>query len=409
MKTPKKISYGQCSFERLRTENYVYVDKTRFIEMLENEPNSYHFLIRPRKFGKSLFLSTLRCYYDICYADKFDEYFGDLYIGKNPTQKRNSYLVIEFNFSGLDTSSVETFQDSFKKSIKNSIEFFLTEHKFILADYDENLKELRKCNNIHPLLSFAFNIISSFGRKAYITIDDYDQYVSNLIAGTEQNKELSRAFGIVRNFYEILKNYTADVIDTIFMTGVMPIVFDNLTSGFNITTNLSNDLRYNDIYGFTEEEVEFLIEECGIDRTKMTIDLKSLFSGYLFHQNAKNKLYNPSMVLYFLSKSSIADNEIEKIVDDNFIANFEIVKILLDKPENNNQLDKIFKSGTVPTIINKRFSIDDFWRLEFLSLLYYVGLVTFDDDNERGISYLKIPNDAIKLYLNRQKRKNIQK
>jgi len=193
------------------------------------------------------------------------------------------------------------------------------------------------------------------------------------------------------------------------MTGVMPIVFDNLTSGFNITTNLSNDLRYNDIYGFTEEEVEFLIEECGIDRTKMTIDLKSLFSGYLFHQNAKNKLYNPSMVLYFLSKSSIADNEIEKIVDDNFIANFEIVKILLDKPENNNQLDKIFKSGTVPTIINKRFSIDDFWRLEFLSLLYYVGLVTFDDDNERGISYLKIPNDAIKLYLNRQKRKNIQK
>ena len=111
------------------------------------------------------------------------------------------------------------------------------------------------------------------------------------------------------------------------------------------------------------------------------------------------------MALYFLSKTSISDNEIEKFVDDHFIANFEIVKMLLNKPENKNQLDKIFESGRVPTIIKNRFSIDDFRRLEFLSLLYYAGLVTFDDDNERGISYLKIPNDAIKLYLNRQKRK----
>jgi hypothetical protein len=110
MKSPKKLPCGQSNFERIRTENYVYVDKTRFIEMLENEANSYHFLIRPRKFGKSLFLSTLRHYYDICSADNFDTLFGDLYIGKNPTPKRNSLFLMKFSFSGLDTSSVETFK-----------------------------------------------------------------------------------------------------------------------------------------------------------------------------------------------------------------------------------------------------------------------------------------------------------
>ena len=102
MKIPKKPPYGLSNFELIRTENYVYVDKTRFIEMLENESSKYHFLIRPRKFGKSLFLSTLRHYYDICYADNFETLFGDLYIGKNPTPKRNSLFVIKFSFSGLD-------------------------------------------------------------------------------------------------------------------------------------------------------------------------------------------------------------------------------------------------------------------------------------------------------------------
>jgi len=117
MKTPKKISYGQSNFEKIRTENYVYVDKTRFIEQIENEANSYHFFIRPRKFGKSLFLSTLRHYYDICHANNFDVLFGDLYIGKNPTPKRNSLFVIKFSFSGLDTSSVEDFKISFTAAI----------------------------------------------------------------------------------------------------------------------------------------------------------------------------------------------------------------------------------------------------------------------------------------------------
>ena len=113
MDKPKKIPYALTNFERIRTENYLYVDKTRFIEMLENEASQYHFLIRPRKFGKSLFLSVLEHYYDLRFKDRFEELFGDLYIGQNPTALANSYFVMNFDFSGLDSSDVDSFKISF--------------------------------------------------------------------------------------------------------------------------------------------------------------------------------------------------------------------------------------------------------------------------------------------------------
>ena len=182
MKIPKKIPYGISDFECIRTDNYVYVDKTRFIEMLENEAAKYHFLIRPRKFGKSLFLSVLKHYYDVCYADKFDELFGDLYIGKNPTPKRGSLFVMRFSFSWLDTSSEEKFQGSFTGAIRGSIQKFIIEHRSIINNYEEVKKEAWNLGNVRDYIEFAFAIIESFGKKAYIIIDEYDHFANDLIA-----------------------------------------------------------------------------------------------------------------------------------------------------------------------------------------------------------------------------------
>ena len=166
MKMPKKIPYGISNYESLRTENYAYVDKTRFIEQIENEPTKYQFLIRPRKFGKSLFLSTLRHYYDICSADKFDVLFGDLYIGKHPTPKRNSCFLIKFSFSGLNTNSAEKFEISFTEAIRSSIQFFLTEHIDILENYDELLKTAWNIGSVRGHIEFAFNLINRFKKKS---------------------------------------------------------------------------------------------------------------------------------------------------------------------------------------------------------------------------------------------------
>ena len=402
MKTPKKISYGHCNFERIRKENYVYVDKTRFIEMIENEANSYHFLIRPRKFGKSLFLSTLRHYYDICYADKFDELFGDLYIGKNPTPKRNSLFVLEFSFSGLDTSSREKFEVSFTGAIRGSIQSFLIEHRFIISNYEELTKIAWNIDNVRDCIEFAFNLINSFGRKAYIIIDEYDHFANDLIAqGTnlsiQHYKELIWANGVVRDFYETLKDNTKKVIDTIFITGITPIMLDDVTSGFNISNNLSNDLRYNEILGFTEDEVEFLIDECGIDRAKITVDRKFLYNGYQFHQNAGNKLYNPSMMLYFLNKVNITEGEIEELVDDNLKTDYGRIQMLLNKPENVEKLENIIEFDKIPSKVISRFSVERIHDLEnFLSLLYYMGLLTIEKDTESNSPLLRVPNYSIK-------------
>ena len=401
MKKAKKISYGHCNFEKIRTENYVYVDKSRFIEQLENEDNSYHFLIRPRKFGKTLFTSMLRHYYDICSANNFDKLFGDLYIGKNPTPKRNSLFVLKFSFSGLDTNSKERFEASFTSEIRMSVQFFLTEHKDLLNDYETLKKDAWNITNVREHIEFAFNIISSFNRKAYIIIDEYDHFANDLIAKgsnlkTTEYKELIWANGVVRDFYETLKENTKKYIDTIFITGVTPMMLDDVTSGFNISNNLSNDLRFNEMLGFTEEEVEFIIDECGIDRSKIKIDKKFLYNGYKFHINAENKLYNSAMLLYILSKIKITNGDVEDIIDDNLKTDYGRIQQLLKKTKNIEKLEKIIENENIPSRVINRFSIEKIHDTQnFLSLLYYMGLVTVDSD-EKGKPLLKIPNYSTK-------------
>jgi len=402
MNTPKKIPYGLSNYEILRTENYVYVDKTRFIKMLENENSKYHFLIRPRKFGKSLFLSVLRHYYGISYKDKFDALFGDLYIGKNPTPKRNSCFMIKFSFSGLNTNSVEKFESSFTSAIRGSIDFFLVEHKSIIEDYNIREKELWTFDNVRGYIEYAFKIIRSFNSKAFIIIDEYDHFANDLIAqGTnlseEQYKQLIWANGVVRDFYETLKDNTDTVIDTIFITGVTPMMLDDVTSGFNISNNLSTELRYNEILGFTEEEVEFLIDECGIDRTKINVDRKFLYNGYLFHEEAENKLYNSAMILYFLEKNNKSAGKLKQLIDSNLKTDYGRIKLLLKKSENIEKLEKIIECNQIQSEVIDRFSIEKIHDSEnFMSLLYYMGMLTIVKSNDPDDPHLSIPNYSIK-------------
>jgi len=370
--------------------------------MLENEPNSYHFLIRPRKFGKSLFLSTLLCYYDICYADKFDEFFGDLYIGKNPTPKRNSLFVLEFSFSGLYTRTVEGFETSFTEAIGSSIQSFITEHSLLIPNYEELKKEASKIKSVRKFIEFAFDIVGSFKRKAYIIIDEYDHFANDLIAqGTnlsnQQYKELIWANGVVRDFYETLKDNTKKVIDTIFITGITPIMLDDVTSGFNISNNLSLKEKYSEILGFTDDEVEFVRQEAEVDKSLIKVDMKYLYNGYKFHADAKNKLYNSSMVNYFFQEVIDEGEKLERIIDDNLKTDYERIKMLLNKPENVENLEKIIEFEKISSQVISRFSINKIHESKnFLSLLYYMGLVTLDRNEKTGRPMLKIPNYSIK-------------
>ena len=401
MKQSKKIPYALTNFESIRAENYLYVDKTHFIEMLENEPAKYHFLIRPRKFGKSLFTSVLAHYYDVRFADRFQELFGDLYIGKNPTKLRNSYFVINFDFSGLDSFDVESFKNSFTTAMRNSIARFLTEHRFVIENYDELKEKLETYDDVRGYIEFAFNIIDSLGKKAYIIIDEYDHFANDIIAkGTQlsqsQYEESIWANSITRDFYETLKNGSKTVVDKIFLTGITPIMLDDLTSGFNISNNLSLKPHYNEILGLTRGEIDWVIEQIGLDKSLISVDIEKMYNGYLFHEDAENKLFNSTMIFYYFMELLSEGKRIKYLIDDNLKIDYGRIRNLINQHDNKEKLRKLIENDSVGGEVIKQFSIAKIHEdKNFFSLLFYMGLVTIDNSNPRKLA-LKIPNYSVK-------------
>ncbi|MDR2776139.1 MAG: AAA family ATPase, partial [Tannerella sp.] len=321
-KQKKRLPYGSSNFEKVRTENYVYIDKTRFIELLENENNDNLFFTRPRKFGKSLFFSMLSHYYDIKQEDKFELLFGDLYIGKHPTPRHNSYMVLNLDFSGLDTSDEESFKVSLSYRLQSDVRRFITRYAYLLPKADDfYYEQISVAQPGIPSLQIAFDIAESIDKKMYIIIDEYDHFANDLIAqgtynGNRIYHNIIHANGIIRDFYETLKTNSKSVVDRIILTGVTPMMLDDMTSGFNIANNLSLNPKYNEMLGFTEDEVRLLMQEAGVEQDMICVDMEYYYNGYLFHQKGKNKVYNPSMMLYLFDQVLQFGNETEHVIDE---------------------------------------------------------------------------------------------
>ncbi|HBX45275.1 MAG TPA: AAA family ATPase, partial [Porphyromonadaceae bacterium] len=319
MDTSRRLPYGISNFARLIEDNYYYVDKTSYIESLEREANPYQFFIRPRKFGKSLFLSMLSWYYDINSANRFEELFGRFYIGSHPTPERNSYLVMAFNFSGVDTHDEETFRKSFANVVQQSAIGFLSKYRIIFANADELIRNINETQPGIAVLRIAYDAANDVGRKIFVIIDEYDHFANDLIAmGVDAiYKKQVRANGIVRDFYETLKIGTSDAVGRIFITGISPVMIDDLTSGFNIASNLTVEERYNEMLGFTQAEVEGIIKETGLNRKLAKVDIQNYYDGYKFHKDAPRRVYNPTMLLYYFNQLRMTGKEPENIIDDN--------------------------------------------------------------------------------------------
>jgi hypothetical protein len=398
----KKLPYGNADFQNIRDQNkYVYVDKTRFIELLEKESHKSKIFIRPRRFGKSLFLSTLVHYYDINYADKFDQLFGDLYIGKNPTPRKNSYAVMEFDFSGIDTSNAETFRTSFFNSINFSVRRFLNFHQNILRNAEQHIKQIDSNKTTLSHLDNAFLAADEANIKIFIIIDEYDHFANDLIAmdstfGTELYKEIVTANGIVRDFYEKLKTASKyGIIDQTFITGISPVMLDELTSGYNIAINYSLKKRYNEMLGFTRDEVKKLMKEIEIKPEEIKVDMEYYYNGYRFNEEAENKLYNPTMILYFFEQI-LEDNTKppKNIIDPNLNIDPKRFKSLVND-SNRDKLVRIVKDGCIVSSVLDKFAInylkDDNY---FVSMLFYMGLLTIKEAHWDEL-LLTIPNYSI--------------
>src|SRR6056297_4064618 len=260
----KRIPYGIGNFEKIRQEKLYYVDKTKTIKELEK--HQYPFFIRPRRFGKSLLISTLEHYYDIEKKDAFDDLFKGLWIHENPTKERNSYLVLRLDFSGIETSrGKQALYDSFTDNVKEYILPFLRKYKTQLQIQKE--EEIQQENNPTQLMKSFISILKQSGRQAYLLIDEYDNYANDLIGVNEDNLyyEILSKTGFVRTFYEAIKSGAQEgAISRIFLTGVSPIMLDDLTSGFNIASNITLDREFNDSLGFTCPHFKFYRIDFGI-------------------------------------------------------------------------------------------------------------------------------------------------
>ena len=395
----KELPYGISDYEKLIESNCYYIDKTKYIEQLEIPSNSYVMFLRPRKFGKTLFTSMLENYYDVNKKDKFEELFKETYIGKNPTELKNSYYILRFNFAGITTKDEETTIEGFREKVIVSIQDFIDSYKI---DFYINPK--LSTEGLLNSLIVAFKNQKQ-NEKMYVIIDEYDHFANELLGfQTESFKSLVSKNGKVRKFYEILKEGTETAVDRIFITGVAPITLDSMTSGFNIITDLTRDPRFNEMMGFTEEELIKIMEDQEIDKKKqeeLLPIMKENYDGYRFSIDAKeNKnLYNSTMCLYFLN-SYISFGKIpEELVDTNIASDYRKIGNMLKLCKNENRLDIIEKTVTREGIgvnLVRQFNPEmDFGEREMVSLLYYLGYLTIVGE-DIGDPILKVPNQVLK-------------
>ena len=393
----KKLPYGISDYERLIENEYYYVDKTMYIEKLENLAEPYIMYLRPRKFGKTLFTSTLENYYDIKKVDKFEKLYGNTYIGKNPTKLKNSYHILKFNFSGIDTTNNETTINGFRREVASSIRQFT--EKYSLDFYVDNNDE---AENILDNLIKAFSIQKA-GEKIYVIIDEYDHFANELLGfNTEQFKNLVSKNGKVRKWYEILKEGTESVIDRIFITGVAPITLDSLTSGFNISSDKTQNEEFNEMMGFTEKELTKLMEEENIskeEQEKLLPIMKENYDGYRFSIYGKEKIYNSNMCLYFLSRYIRFKEIPEQLIDMNIASDYSKLGKMLNLCKGEEREKVIEKTvsgeGIVSELTQKFNPAIEFTEQDLVSMLYYLGYLTITGEVfEKPL--LKIPNRVMK-------------
>lgn len=401
MKKRIKYPYGESNFGFLIKEGYVYVDKTFYIEELEYSTENHVVFLRPRRFGKSLFVSILEHYYGKQHEKDFDTLFGKLYIGKNPTPKKNSFWILKFNFSGIDTTTREATKAGFLANVKDGLKVFI--HQYLNWTKERTQLVLKEKQANLMLQSFLTEIQIQKHHPIYLLIDEYDHFTNELTAFDFMSFQdsVSRN-GYVRKFYEIAKTGVDNaIIQKIFMTGVSPITVDGLTSGFNITKKFGMRFVYNEMMGFTEKEVIGLLEGVSDKKNipKILDDLRQWYDGYLFNREATTKLYNADMVLYFLTEYQKRKRYPDVMLDTNIASDYSKLRNLfaLKTPVKNYEILNEIVEGIPQTAqIVAEFSFEKtFNENDFLSLLYYLGFLSFDTSRSRIVD-LKIPNYVIK-------------
>ena len=403
----KRIPYGMMNFAVIRRDDCYYVDKTRFIPMIE-EADKFFFFIRPRRFGKSLTVNMLQHYYDILAKDKFEALFGDLYIGKHPTRDRNSYLVLYLNFSGI-VGELHNYRKGLDAHCQTMFDYFCD----IYADYlPKGIKEeLDKKEGAVEQFEYLFTECNKTNQRIYLFIDEYDHFTNAILSDIEslhRYTDETHGEGYLRAFFNKIKAGTYSSIERCFITGVSPVTMDDLTSGFNIGTNYSLTPEFNEMIGFTEEEVrQMLTYYSTTSPFNHSVDelieiMKPWYDNYCFAEECygETTMYNSNMVLYFVKNYIQRGKAPRDMVEDNIRIDYEKLRMLIRKDKefahDASIIQTLVSEGYVTGELKKGFPAVNITNPDnFVSLLYYFGMLTISGTYE-GRTKLTIPNQVVR-------------
>ena len=398
----KGIPYGVASFEEIRNEHFYYVDKTMYLPLLENT-SKYLFLIRPRRFGKSVFVSMMRDYYDIAKADRFDTLFDGLWIKEHPTPLKNAFQVIYFDFSlaGAGMERLEyTFNDYCCKVLDRFIERYHTYYN------EEFYHEVKSATDAASKLRSIHAKAHELGYPLYLIIDEYDNFTNVILSegGKEMFHNLTHASGFYREYFKIFKA----MFSRVFLIGVSPVTLDDLSSGYNIDWNISQAPEFNHMLGFSESDVRTMFRyyqdngklRADADIEAMMAEMKPWYNNYCFAEECTkdNRIYDGYRVMNYLRHQLWYGCPPKDMEDKCVLREYCDLKILVnvDYKKRMGIIKNLMANGSILTLLETSFPAEYVAEDKyFISLLYYYGLLTMESNKLNRIKMV-IPNNCVK-------------
>ena len=403
MEQMKRLPYGISDFRQVMREGLYYVDKTMFLPVME-ETDHFLFLIRPRRFGKSIFLSMLRAYYDISERENFQELFKGLWIADHPTPERGKFQVIHFDFSAI-TGSIDQLEKNFDQYCCIVLDAFARRYERFY--FEGFASEVHHYDNMRAKLSYINIMAKEQQIPLYLIVDEYDNFTNTVLSekGEAVYHALTHASGFYRDVFKLYKM----TFSRILMMGVSPVTMDDLTSGYNIASNISMRPEFNLMLGFSEEDVRQMIryyQGLGMlkaDEESLMEEMKPWYDNYCFAKSVVDtdpKMFNCDMVLYYLNRVIQTGHSPEEMIDPNTRTDYTKMKklIQLDQLDGNRRglIHEIAENGYTYGTLAESFPAEELTRPQiFVSLLFYYGMLTIGGRRGAEIKLI-IPNNNVR-------------